>query len=57
MAMIFESRSLYKHPQVEDIYSVQIPKVVCQNMGLTKGVKVDIAYEDNKVVITKHEDK
>lgn len=51
--MIFESRKLYPHGQNTDIFLVQIPKLVSKDIGLTKETRVDITYDNDKIIITK----
>lgn len=51
--MMFESRSLYAHGQNQGVYLIQIPKMICNDMQLTKDTKVNIEYNDNKIIIEK----
>lgn len=53
--MKFEGRKLYKHSQSKDIYLVQLPKLVCQDMKLTKDDTLDLDYVDGKIILTKTE--
>lgn len=53
--MKFESRKLYAHGQNASIFLLQIPKMICQDMGLTKESIVDIEYVDGKMIISKVE--
>lgn len=51
--MIFESRKLYKHGQNKEVVLLQIPKMICQDMGLTSDTLVDLNYKDNTIIISK----
>lgn len=51
--MKFESRKLYKHGQNKEVVLLQIPKLVCQDMGLTSDTLVDLNYTDNTIIISK----
>lgn len=51
--MIFESRKLYKHGQNKEVFLLQIPKLVCQDMGLTENTLVNLDYDKDKIIITK----
>lgn len=55
--MKFESRKLYKHGQNKEVVLLQIPKLICQNMGLTSDTLVDLDYSDDKIIISKVESK
>jgi len=51
--MKFESRKLYKHGQNKEVVLLQIPKLICQDMGLTSDTLVDLNYKDNTIIISK----
>lgn len=51
--MKFKSRKLYAHGQNPNIFTLQIPKVVCEDMSLSKDTLVDIYYEGNMIRIEK----
>lgn len=53
--MKFESRKLYSHGQSKEIFLLQIPKLVCQDLGLTKDTLMDVYYEDGNIIIKKKE--
>lgn len=53
--MKFESRKLYHHGQNKDIFLMQIPKMVCQDMGLTKDTLIDVYYDNGSIIIKKKE--
>lgn len=55
--MIFESRKLYSHGQNENIFLLQIPKLVAQDMQLSKDTLVSLDYRDGKIIIEKQEKK
>ena len=56
--MKFEKRKLYAHGQNASIVMMSIPKLVCEDMQLTKDTLVDLDYQpaEKKVVITISED-
>lgn len=53
--MKFENRKLYSHGQNKGIFLLQIPKVISNDMGLTKDSSLLIEYKDDKMVIIKEE--
>ncbi|MCM1003359.1 MAG: hypothetical protein NC408_03345 [Candidatus Gastranaerophilales bacterium] len=55
--MKFESRKLYAHGQNDKVFLLQIPKLICTDMGLTKDTLVDMEYNDGQIIITKIKDQ
>lgn len=53
--MKFKNRKLYPHGQNTSVYTIQLPKLVCEDMGLTKEDLIDIDYDDGIIVISKAE--
>lgn len=53
--MKFENRKLYSHGQNKGIFLLQIPKVISNDMGLTKDSILTIEYKDDKFIVTKDE--
>lgn len=51
--MKFESRKLYSHGQNDKVFLIQIPKLICEDMGLTKDTPIDIVYDNKKITIEK----
>ena len=51
--MKFESRKLYSHGQNDKVFLIQIPKLICEDMGLTKDTPIDILYDHEQIVIRK----
>ena len=51
--MKFESRKLYPHGQNDKVFLIQIPKLICEDMGLTKDTPIDILYDNEQIVIRK----
>lgn len=47
--MIFKNRKLYPHGQNKNIYLIQIPKVICDDLELKRDSKVCLSY-DNKTM-------
>lgn len=54
--MKFESRKLYAHGQNDKVFLLQIPKLICEDMGLTKDTLVNMEYKNGQIVIRKVED-
>lgn len=54
--MKFESRKLYAHGQNDKVFLLQIPKLICKDMGLTKDTLVNMEYKNGQIVIRKVED-
>lgn len=50
--MKFESRKLYSHGQNEGVFLLSIPKLICQNMNLTKDTLITLDYNETKNSIT-----
>lgn len=55
--MKFKDRKLYSHGQNNGIFLLSLPKVICDDMGLTKDTLICIDYVDNKVIISKQEEE
>ena len=51
--MKFESRKLYSHGQNDKVFLIQIPKLICEDMRLTKDTPIDILYDNEQIVIRK----
>lgn len=54
--MKFENRKLYAHAQNSGVFLLQIPKLIVQDMQLSKETEVNIEYSDGMMIITKKED-
>lgn len=50
--MKFENRKLYPHGQNTGVFLLQIPKLVCQDMNLTRESIVDVDYSDGKIIVS-----
>jgi len=50
--MKFENRKLYPHGQNSGVFLLQIPKLICQDMQLTRDSIVDVDYSDNKIIVS-----
>ena len=53
--MKFKNRKLYPHASNKTIFTMQIPKVICEDMGLTKDTEIEIDYVDGKFIVSKQE--
>lgn len=51
--MKFKNRKLYAHGQNPNVFILQIPKMICEDMSLSKDTPVDIYYEGSTIRIEK----
>lgn len=55
--MKFKGRKVYANGSTKSVYLMQIPKVVCEDMKLSRDTLIDVEYIDGKIIITKQEEK
>lgn len=55
--MKFKNRKVYANGTNKSVFLMQIPKVVCEDMQLSKDSIIDVEYIDGKIIITKQEEK
>lgn len=53
--MKFKGRKVYANGGNKNVFLMQIPKVICEDMQLSKDSIIDVEYIDGKIIITKQE--
>ena len=53
--MFIGKRNIYENGGNKSVFLMQIPKLICTDMGLTKDSMINIEYENGKMIVTKAE--
>jgi hypothetical protein len=54
--MKFRNRKFYKHGVSKNIYLIQIPLQVCEDMGISKELLYDLEYKNGTIIVKLAED-
>ena len=54
--MLIGTRKIYENGGNKTVFQMQIPKIICEDMGLTKDSLIRVEYENGKMIVTKAED-
>ena len=53
--MLIGTRKIYENGGNKTVFQMQIPKIICEDMGLTKDSLIRVEYENGKMIVTKAE--
>lgn len=53
--MKFKGRKVYQNGGNKNVFLMQIPRLICDDMGLTKDSIIDIDYDNGEMKVTKQE--